>query len=134
MHKLIFLNLASLLERPAPLIVLDNFPSLPIPPSPLIAARYYGTVFSIIETIILLGGVVAYIGYTSYKEYVSSTDRIVELRAFESQLLAANESKEENPKETEDAAHVSDEKSSFGGRVKATVGKIFRRAPRESSA
>ena len=105
------------------------------PPSlPLTAARYAGTVISIIETIILLGGVVAYIGYTSYKEYVSSTDRIVELRAFESQLLAANENKEENPKEADGVAHVSAGKSSLGGRVKAAVGNIFRRAPRESSA
>lgn len=53
------------------------------------AARYYGTVFSIILTIILLGGVTSYIGYTCWKEIVSPPNRLNELRSFEAQLTSS---------------------------------------------
>ena len=94
-------------------------PCTPSPPHPSSASRYYGTVFSIILTIILFGGVLIYICYTCYSEFVSSTDRIVELRSFEAQLNGAPHETAAEAVQAEDAS----DPGTFSGRVKIALTK-----------
>lgn len=94
--------------------------SSPDPLSSLLAApRYYGTVFTIILTIILFGGVSIYLGYTCYHEFTSSPDRIAEMKALEQQL---------NREATEPADADKADPGSFGDRVKESLAKVSFRA------
>lgn len=89
--------------------------------------RYYGAVFSIILAILFLGGGFLNVIRICYNEYTAPSDRIHELRAFESQLeqsdsLSGNSSSEDLKADQDKISEPSDP-GSFQGRVKVALGK-----------
>jgi hypothetical protein len=85
--------------------------------------RYYGTVFSIIFTILLLGGVVAHVGHTCYHEIKLTPDRIREMRTFEEKLVR-NESTADVNTVAGDRSDPNQDPRSFQGRVSKTLSKF----------
>ncbi|KAG1673864.1 hypothetical protein FOA52_012889 [Chlamydomonas sp. UWO 241] len=85
--------------------------------------RYYGMIFSIIFTILLLGGVTTYIVLTCYDEINSTPDRIREMRTFEEQLVR-NESVAGDINAIAASPDLNADPGSFQGRVSKTLAKF----------
>jgi hypothetical protein len=105
------------------------------------SSRYYGTIFTIIMTILLLGGVLTYIGWTCYSELTKTSDRVAELRNFEAEL-SRNASEASLPQnlpryrgdkgeavvsdneEEEEETKPGTSSSGFGGKVKGAFSSL----------
>lgn len=110
------------------------------------SSRYYGTVFTLVMTILLFGGVLSWVGWTCYHELTKTTDRVAELRNFESELSrnASEASLPQLPKyATREEATTSEEKevegtsgasiNSLGARVRGAFSSLGNLVPRKAS-